>query len=367
MFIGLRGFPNVQGGVESHVEHIAPILVELGCDVHVIVRKPYQASEIGDIWKGIHFHRIWTPKSKSLEAVVHTFIGVVYAGILSRPDILHIQAIGPALLTPLARIFGLKVVVTHHGPDYDRQKWGRIAKFTLKLGESWGMRFSHARIVISKVIRDLVWDRYSKVSVLIPNGVDLPNLIHSNKVLMEFDLEPRKYALLVSRLVPEKRHFDLIKGFRLANIPDWKLVFVGAADHPDAYMKKVLKEVETDYRLIFTGYRSGDDLAELYSNAGVFVLPSSHEGLPIAMLEALSYGLPVIASSIKANLEVGLSPENYFSLGNVSEIAKCLDRSATKKLTNKDRNELRQWVTDKYNWKKIAKETYNVYRSMITA
>jgi glycosyltransferase involved in cell wall biosynthesis len=229
------------------------------------------------------------------------------------------------------------------------------------------MRFSHARIVISKVIRDLVWDRYSKVSVLIPNGVDLPNLIHSNKVLMEFDLEPRKYALLVSRLVPEKRHFDLIKGFRLANIPDWKLVFVGAADHPDAYMKKVLKEVETDYRLIFTGYRSGDDLAELYSNAGVFVLPSSHEGLPIAMLEALSYGLPVIASSIKANLEVGLSPENYFSLGNVSEIAKCLDRSATKKLTNKDRNELRQWVTDKYNWKKIAKETCNVYRSMITA
>src|SRR5664280_2300003 len=121
MMLGLRGFPNVQGGVETHAEHLCPLLVEMGCDVTVLVRSPYHSIEIGSEWKGVKFVTLWAPKSKGLEAILHSFLGVLYAAI-KRPDILHIQAIGPAIMTLPARLLGLRVVVTHHGPDYDRQK-----------------------------------------------------------------------------------------------------------------------------------------------------------------------------------------------------------------------------------------------------
>ena len=128
MWLGLRGFPNVQGGVETHAENICPLLVELGCDVHVVTRSPYQPRDVGRTWKGVRFHPLWAPRSKRLEAILHTLLGVLYAGLVSRPDVLHIHAIGPAIMSPLARLLGLKVVVTHHGPDYDRQKWGPICQ-----------------------------------------------------------------------------------------------------------------------------------------------------------------------------------------------------------------------------------------------
>ncbi len=125
MMLGLRGFPNVQGGVETHVQYLSSHLNDLGCEVNVIVRSPYHPKEKGIEWNGIRFYRIWAPASKKLEAIVHTFLGVCYAA-LKRPDVLHIHAIGPSLMVPLARILGLKVVITHHGPDYDRQKWGGL-------------------------------------------------------------------------------------------------------------------------------------------------------------------------------------------------------------------------------------------------
>lgn len=142
MWLGLRGFPDVQGGVETHAQHLCPQLAELGCEVTVIVRSPYQPANVGPEWRKVHFHSIWAPRSKSMEAIVHSFLGVLYAAI-KRPDILHIQAIGPALVTPLARLFGLRVVVTHHGPDYDGRNganwpvppcgWGNIAACILPI------------------------------------------------------------------------------------------------------------------------------------------------------------------------------------------------------------------------------------------
>lgn len=203
--LGLRGFPNVQGGVETHAEHLFPLLRELGCEVEVIVRAPYVPADRGKEWKGVRFHRLWAPRSKRLEAIVHTFLGVLYAAI-RRPDVLHIQAIGPALLVPLARLLGLRVVVTNHGPDYDRQKWGRFAKWVLRTGERWGMRFASGRIVISKTIQSMVREKYGLESELIPNGVELPDLAITQAALDQFALEPRRYVLMVSRLVPEKRH-----------------------------------------------------------------------------------------------------------------------------------------------------------------
>lgn len=361
---GLRGFPHVQGGVETHAERLCPLLHDAGCTVDVIVRKPYMPSTKGDTWNGVRFVRLPAPKSKGLEAVVHTFLSVLYAGLVLRPDVLHIQAIGPAIMTPLARLLGLRVVVTHHGPDYDRQKWGRFARWVLHTGESWGMRFAHGRIVISETIRQLVRDKYGLDSELIPNGVTLPDLPETSNTLEHFDLMPGRYVLLVSRLVPEKRHLDLIAAFSAAGLGDWKLVLVGASDHPDEYTRRVLDAAMTTPNVVATGFQTGLALRELYGHAGVFVLPSSHEGLPIAMLEALSYGLPVIASDIPANREVGLDASCYFSLGNVTELAQRLRQFASHPSDIAKREAIRQRVTKKYDWRRVADQTLAVYVSV---
>ncbi|GAA5169769.1 glycosyltransferase family 4 protein [Viridibacterium curvum] len=361
--LGLRGFPEVQGGVETHCAHLCPLLVELGCDVTVIARAGYQKPGYLGGWKGVKFRALWTPRSKGAEAIVHTFLGVLYAGLVLRPDVLHIQAIGPALMTPLARLLGLRVVVTHHGPDYDRQKWGRLARSILRMGEACGMRWANARIVISRTIRDLVKNKYGLDSALIPNGVTLPELPDSTGALTHFGLEPGKYVLLVSRLVPEKRHLDLINAFAQAALPGWKLALVGGSDHPDDYSRAVEQAVQRSPAVVATGFQSGLALRELYAHAGGFVLPSSHEGLPIALLEALSFGLPVIASDIPANLEVGLPEESYFPLGDVATLAARLSLLATgmPEPESATRQARREWVVGRYDWHQIATATRQVY------
>ena len=366
MMLGLRGFPGVQGGVEKHAEHICPLLVELGCSVCVITRSPYQAHAIGESWKGVQFQSLWAPHLKGLEAIMHTLFGVLYAGLVRRPDILHIQAIGPAIMTPLARLFGLNVVVTHHGPDYDRQKWGVFAKLVLRIGEYFGMRCANERIAISKVIQSIVRDKHDQDSVLIPNGVTLPELLSTTKGPLLFNLTPGKYIVLVSRLVPEKRHMDLIEAFRRANLAGWKLAIVGSADHPDAYTRQVFEAAEKTPGVVCTGFQSGRELCELYTHAGLFVLPSSHEGLPIAMLEALSYGLPVVASDIPANLEVGLPVEHYFPLGNVDILVEKLSEFTLYPLTSEAREIRRAWVSRRFNWRDITRQTLAVYQAAVS-
>lgn len=358
MVAGLRGFPNVQGGVETHSEHLYPRLVELGANVTVLVRSPYQESESD--WQGVQFKRLWCPKKQSLEAIIHTGLCVLYAG-LKRPDVLHIHAVGPAIMAPLARLLGIKVVVTHHGPDYDREKWGALAKFILRLGERFGMRFANRRIVISEVIKQLVLDNHNKSSDLIPNGVVLPRLGGATNYIAEQSLSAGKYILLVSRFVPEKRHLDLIRAFREAQLDGWKLVLAGNADHAGEYESKVFNEIGSDPNIVCTGFVSGEDLRQLYAHAGVFVLPSSHEGLPIALLEALSFGLPCVASDIPANLCVGLSEQHYFPLGSVQKLAQRL-RYFSERPNQEDKDEIREWVRVNYDWDSIAKQTSDVYQ-----
>ena len=364
MWLGLRGFPNVQGGVETHAENLCPRLVEMGCEVTVIVRSPYQPADIGPKWRKVRFRPIWAPRNRHLEAIVHTFLGVLYAAV-KRPDVLHIQAIGPALMTPLARLLGLRVVVTHHGPDYDRQKWGRLARAALRLGEFCGMRFSHARIAISEVIRQLVRRGHGRECVLIPNGVDVPNRHGSATILEAFGLEREQYVLLVSRFVPEKRHHDLIRAFKQAQLHGWKLVLVGGADHPDGYTRSVLDAAESSRDIVCTGFQTGQALRELYEHAGIFVLPSSHEGLPIALLEAMSYGLPAIASDIPANVEIDCSDIDYYPVGDVDSLAVLIKLRAEERQEQGRRERLRQFVQERYKWRDVAARTHAIYTDLV--
>lgn len=361
MVLGLRGFPGIQGGVETHAEHLYPRLRDMGCEIEVIVRSPYwDAAAVARATPGIRFTSLWSPSTSGAEAFLHSLLGVLYAG-WRRPDVLHIHAIGPALFTPLAKLLGLRVVMTHHGPDYDREKWNKAAKALLRTGERLGVLFSDARIVISRVIGDLVQGKYHRTSDCIPNGVDLPPDIAPGETLAAFGLVAGRYVLNVSRMVPEKRHLDLIDAFSQARLTGWKLALVGDISAQDAYVERVTAAAERSSDVVLTGFQTGRALAEIYANAGVFVLPSTHEGLPIALLEALSHGLPSIASDIPANLEVQLDPEWYFHVGQVEDLARCLHRIAVQPRPDDDRARLQAWVRSRYDWQSIASDTLEVY------
>jgi glycosyltransferase involved in cell wall biosynthesis len=367
-WLGLRGLPGVQGGVETHAEQLCPRLQALGCEVTVLARAPYQASLPEARWQGVRLRRLWAPRHKHLEAVAHTFLGVLHAGLVQRPDVLHLQAIGPALWTPLARLLGLRVVVTHHGADYERQKWGPLARWVLKLGEASAARWAHELVVISHAIQRDVQARHQRQGCCIPNGLTLPSSPADPSVLADFGLHPRRYVLLVSRLVPEKRHLDLIQAFANAQaqgrLPGWRLGLVGAADHADAYARQVADAAARTPGVMMTGFQTGTALQALLAHAGLFVLPSSHEGLPIALLEALSWGLPCLASDIPPHRELGLPEDSLFPLGDVAALSASLAHLADRVEHHEgpaDRLERMQQAGRRFDWDDGARQTRAVY------
>jgi glycosyltransferase involved in cell wall biosynthesis len=361
LVLGIRGIPNVQGGVETHAEQLYPRLSALGCDIEVIVRAPF-VPRSQRAFGSLRLTRIWSPTTSGLEAFVHSLLGALYAAF-RRPDVLHIHAIGPAIVTPIARLFGLRVVVTHHGPDYERAKWGPFARWILREGERWGMRCSSARIAISKVIADSIRSNDGRDSYVIPNGAVRNERLRTEESVRAFGLHPGRYFLQVGRMVPEKRQLDLIGAFRDAKLDGWKLALVGGLDDTE-YSKRLRAAAQTD-DVVLTGFLSGTPLREIYSHAAGFVLPSSHEGLPIALLEALSFGLPVVASDIPAHLEVGLEPGQYFPLGDRFALAKRLRTLATADSDDSARTARQVWVTEKYDWDRIAGATLGVYRKVM--
>ena len=184
-------------------------------------------------------------------------------------------------------------------------------------------------------------------------------------MLQKFGLAAGRYVLMVSRLVPEKRHTDLIEAFADAKLDGWKLVLVGASEYPDAYAAAVTARAQATAGAVMAGYQSGLALRELYTHAGIFVLPSSHEGLPIALMEALSYGLPVVASDIPAHLEIGLDDTHYFRLGDVSALADRLASFARNPWPSELREKTRSWLAEREDWRSVAERTLGCYRRAI--
>lgn len=362
LMLGLRGLPNVQGGVEKHVEQLALQLLKANWTVDVIARSPYVKETKPYVWNGIRVIPLWSPTSPKLEAIIHTVIGVVYAA-WSRPDILHIHAIGPSLLVPLARLLGMNVVVTHHGFDYDREKWGFVAKKALRVGEYFGMRFAHARIAVAKNIADAMEKRYSVPVKFIPNGVSIDANPVDTDVLGAFGLSPKRYIVMVSRIVEEKRQLDLIDAFEKLAPSNMKLVIVGKGDEASHYADRVLAAAERNPNVVCTGQQTGGNLATLYRNAALFVLPSSHEGMPIAVLEALAYRVPVVISDIPANLALELRCDAYFPVGNVEALAAAMKAKLEKQRIGED-GVSEETIESLYSWSKSCDETLDIYRTV---
>lgn len=369
---GTRGIPHIMGGVEAVVEEIAPRLVSLGYDVTVIRRSDYVSDlanaetiiEDGErFWKGVRLVDVESPKKKSLEAFIHTWRAIKVAKKM-RADVVHINAIGPALMTPFARMMGLKVVFHHHGPDYDRDKWGFVAKNALKMGEWLGCKFANHTLVISDVIRKIVANRCgcTKNVSLVYNGVSSPTLVHEPEYFAQLGIEEGKYILGMCRFVPEKHLHDLVAAYarlkEAGKIPsDIKLVLAGDTDFEDEYSME-LKKMAREAGAVLTGFVQGNKKFSLLTNAMCYSLPSSHEGLPIALLEAMSYRLPVVVSAIPANLEVGLDATCYHDCGDVKALASRLEIICNKPF------ERCNYDMSKYDWDRISAQIGEIYDSL---
>jgi glycosyltransferase involved in cell wall biosynthesis len=359
MILGIRGFPNVQGGVEKHAEKLAGALSKLGCEVEAVVRTEYVPRGTKS-WQGIRILRLWNSRLKGVETFIHTFCGVVYAA-LRRPDILHIHNIGPAIFAPLARALGLRVVVTYHSLNYEHAKWGRLARALLRFGEWAGMRSSHGRIAVSRGLAKRMRDTYGVPVNIIPNGLDKPNAVRTTHVLQAFGLSPKRYVLNVARIDEAKRQLDLIAAYARIRTPAFKLALVGEADHFGKYARAVADAARNTPGVVLLGRQTGDALAELYTHAGTFVMPSSHEGQPIAVLEAASYGLSVILSDISAHREIGLPGAHYFAVADVAALERHLQHFFTTpslvRLSAEDRDRL----IASHDWDDIARRTLAIY------
>ena len=355
---GTRGIPNIMGGVETHCEELFPRIAKRGFDVTVIRRTNYVKDDLKE-WKGVNLVNIDSPKKKSFEAIIHTFRAINEAKRL-KADILHIHAIGPALLVPYAKMLGMKVVFTHHGPDYDRDKWGFAAKTMLKLGERMGCMFADEVIVISDVIRNLIKRKYNRTNHvhLIYNGVSQPEICDYPEYFNELGIEKGKYILGMCRFVPEKNLHHLVEAFTKVKsrneVEDIKLVLAGDTDFEDDYSRN-LKEMARKNGAVLTGFIKGKKLHSLLTNCLCYCLPSSHEGLPIALLEAMSYGVKVIVSDIPANKEVGLPESDYFPVGNVDALTEKLKTVVNQPLQHID------YDMKKYDWEKIADHVADMY------
>jgi glycosyltransferase involved in cell wall biosynthesis len=370
--IGLRGVPGILGGVESHCEQLLPRLQALSPDyrISVVGRHQYLPAEQFE-YKGVTVVPLPALRSKYFEAISNTALAVLYARFSGHARLLHIHNIGPALLGPVARLLGMKLVVTYHSRNYEHAKWNRVARAMLRLGERCAVAAAHKVIVISRSMTDDLKQRYPRAAgkfVFVPNGATefpAPAGREEEQALLDrFGLEPGRYILAVGRLVPEKSFHTLIAAFKdsaaLKELGgDFKLVIAGKADHEDAYSRSLLAEAGD--RICFTGFQGHRELGILYRNASLFVLPSTHEGLPIAALEAASLGVPVLLSDIQPNLDIDLPADCYFPVGDIEALrGKILQPHAAYRIDH-------EGIARRFDWSLVARETKDIYAAVCAA
>jgi len=366
-FIGQKGIPTIYGGVERHVEELAVNLAHRGHDVTVYTRS-YYTPTTKHSFRGVKLVSLWSLKTKHLDAISHTLFATLHA-IRHRYDIIHYHGVGPSLLSFLPKALGAKskVIATFHSVDRKHKKWGPIARYFLWLGEWAIVSFPDQTISVSRTIQEYCLLVHKKQTIYIPNGVsqNLPRNQKPSMIRRTFGLMADQYILAVSRLIPHKGIHTLIEAFK--NLETKKnLVIVGDAFYTDSYVKKLQTLAGSDQRIIFTGFQKGKMLAELFSNAYLFVLPSEAEGLPIALLEAASFGRCVLASNIPENIEVvranGQVLGYTFRNKDTADLSRKLRQLIERPDMIKHRGALaRKVINHEFNWQTIARDVEQLY------
>lgn len=365
-FIGHKRIPSRDGGVEIVVEELSTRMVKKGFDITVYNRncgslsKQNTQSAANKTYKGVKIKKILTINKKGLAAVTSSLFAGIGAAF-SNFDIVHFHAEGPCAALWIPKLFGKKCIATIHGLDHQRAKWGKLACAYIRFGEKCAVRFADEIIVLSSNVQNYFLEKYGRKTVFIPNGINEAKPKNADIIQKEYNLEKDEYILFLARLVPEKGLEYLINAFKNVKT-DKKLIIAGAPSDTKDYAEYLYSLASDDERIQFVGFVEGKKLSELYSNAYIYVLPSDLEGMPISLLEAMSYGNCCLVSDIPENLQVigniGLS----FKKGDQDDLAKTIQALCddnTKVL--KYKKESAKYITEKYDWDDVVDATLRIY------
>jgi len=364
--IGHKRIPSREGGVEIVVGELSKRMAALGNTVvaynrkskHIANKKIEKLNE----WEGVRIKWIPTPNSSKLNAIVYSFFAALRA-VFSRFDVIHFHAEGPASMVILAKLFRKRSVVTIHGLDWQRSKWGGFATKYLMFGEKAAAKYADEIIVLSKNVQQYFLDTYGRETVYIPNGISAPEIKGAGIIKEKFGLGKDDYILFLGRLVPEKCVHLLIEAFKDIKT-DKKLVIAGGASHTSEYEADIRELAKDNENIIFTGFVEGNELDELFSNAYIYCLPSDLEGMPISLLEAMSYGNCCLTSDIPECTEVlgeyGVSFRKSDKEDLKAVLEKLLENSES---VQHYKDNAQRYILEKYNWDDVCQRTLALYGS----
>lgn len=358
-----------EGGVEKVVREISTRLVSLGCDVTCYDRQTKHvmdtSKEISNFseYKGVKIRSCFTVDKKGLAAVSSSFFGSLKI-LFSDANVVHFHAEGPSAVIPIIKFFSnKKIVVTIHGLDWKREKWGNgFSSKYIKFGERMAAKYADEIIVLSENVKKYFKETYKRNTHFIPNGVSKSDVLPCDIINTKYNLKKDDYFLFLWRIVPEKGIHYLIKGFNQIKT-DKKLVIAGGSSDTDSYYKELVNQASSNQNIIFTGFVQGKELRELYSNAYVYVLPSDLEGMPLSLLEAMSYGNCCLTSNIEECATVMEDCGVTFKKGNLQDLSQALQRlNDDVNLVQKIKSESTKFILKKYNWNDVVDRTLELYR-----
>ena len=367
VMLGHKRIPSREGGIEIVVEELSTRMAAAGHRVTCLNRagKHVSGKEFDGAarkeYRGVRIKTVLTLDKKGLAAMTASVTGAIVAAF-GGYDVVHFHAEGPCAMLWLPKLFGKRCIATIHGLDHQRAKWGRFARSYIMLGEKCAARFADEIIVLSKGVQQYFRDTYGRETVFIPNGVSEPELRDACEITERFGLEKNEYILFLGRLVPEKGIVYLIDAFKNVKT-DKKLVIAGGSSDTETFTQALRMRAAGDERIIFTGFVQGRMLEELYSNAYLYVLPSDLEGMPLSLLEAMSYGNCCVTSDIEECAAVTGDHGLTFPKSDVSALQTLLQRLCDDPQTVEYyQKNARDYIVRKYSWDDVTERTLELYR-----
>lgn len=365
--LGHKRIPSREGGIEIVVEELSTRMVNLGYDVtcynrsgHHISGKQFDTQSLKE-YKGIKLKNVLTINAKGLAAMTSSFFGAI-AVAFSKCDVVHFHAEGPCAMLWIPKLFGKRCIATIHGLDHQRTKWGKFASSYIMLGEKCAVKYADEIIVLSNGVQQYFKDTYSRNTIFIPNGVNKPQIRQADLIQNKYGLKKDSYILYLGRIVPEKGLRYLIQAFKQVET-DKKLVIAGGSSDTDEFMLELKSMAQDDERIIFTGFVQGQTLEELYSNAYIYTLPSDLEGMPLSLLEAMSYGNCCVVSNISECTEVVQDKAVVFEKSSVLDLKDKLQNLCNDVgLTNTYKKNASEYICNRYNWNDVVKRTLELYQ-----
>lgn len=365
--LGHKRIPSREGGIEIVVEELSTRMVKLGHRVTCFNRKGHHVSgsefDVNQLseYKGVKLKAVWTLDKKGLAAMTSSLSAAIKAAF-GKYDVVHFHAEGPCAMLWLPKLFGKRCIATIHGIDWQRAKWGGFASKYIKFGEKVAVKYADEIIVLSESVQKYFMDIYGRKTVFIPNGVKRPVIREPRLIKEKFGLEKDSYILFLGRLVPEKGISYLIEAFKQIDT-DKKLVIAGGSSDTNGFLRDLKKLAKDDEKIIFTGFVQGQLLEELYSNAYVYVLPSDLEGMPLSLLEAMSYGNCCVVSDIAECAEVVEDKAVVFRKSNVEQLREKLqDLCEHPEKVQSYKNSASDFICQKYNWDDVVDKTVALYQ-----